>query len=174
MKRGPLYWLGVWVRTLRPVPGYPDSRYKPPAPQYRYVWWLLDPTHTNHCEDCRRRAARSPYVAPGSGGNELLETPGDGNTQCSADCTCILSYSPPSRDNSEWRDVPMTPLRYLLRYYTHGQIWYLQCAENGTLWQRITGTTDRRHWPRNVPEMSVEEYDASAPPNRWRGWPRNF
>lgn len=155
MRKGLRYWLGVFIRTLRPVPGYPNPRYVPPPPQYRYLWWILDPTHTNHCEDCKRIAAGSPYARPGSGGNELYQTCGDGRTHCGADCTCNLSFFPPGSLHPDIPQEPMSPERDLLKYFTHGQVWYLQCHPD--LWKQVTGTTDRRKWPRNVPEMSREE-----------------
>src|SRR5262249_14882034 len=110
--------------------------------QYRYLWWILDPTHQNHCEDCKRVAAGSPYEAPGSGGNELYQTCGDGRTHCGADCTCILSYSPPGPHNLDVMREPMTIERELYQYFTHGQVWYLQCHDE--LWEQVKSTTDRR------------------------------
>lgn len=129
--------------------------------QFRYLWWILDPTHTHYCEDCKRIAAQSPYQAPGTGGNELFQAPGDGRTPCGADCTCILSYTPPGPGNRDVAEAltpsPMSLLRNLLKFYTHGQIWYLQAHHD--VWRRVTITQDRSQWPRNVPEITREERD---------------
>lgn len=64
------------------------------ANPFWFVYWLLDPGARQHCFDCPQMAANSPYNAPGSGGNELWQTPGDGNTECGAGCKCSLSYGP--------------------------------------------------------------------------------
>lgn len=63
--------------------------------RYSQLWWVLDPRDPAPCDDCRRLAAASPYGPPGSGRNELNQTPGDGRTSCGPACNCRLSYTPP-------------------------------------------------------------------------------
>jgi hypothetical protein len=72
--------------------GYLAAGTVDPANPYAYVWWQLEPTVKQHCNDCPYLAAGSPYTAPGSGGNELTQTPGDGGTECGAGCKCTLEY----------------------------------------------------------------------------------
>lgn len=57
------------------------------------LYWDLDPMARVHCADCPAIAAASPYDPPGSGGNELNQTPGDGHTECGAGCRCALRYA---------------------------------------------------------------------------------
>jgi hypothetical protein len=113
--------------------------------QFHYLWWILDPTHMRHCTDCKRMAARSPYEAPGTGSNELFQAPGDRRTLCGADCTCILSYTPPGAGNLDVAQAlspsPRSFLRNLLKHCTHGQVWYLQTHND--LWRRVAATQDR-------------------------------
>lgn len=45
--------------------------------------WLM--TGLEHCDDCPRLAALSPYRA-----DELFTVPGQGDTECLGNCTCIL------------------------------------------------------------------------------------
>jgi hypothetical protein len=73
--------------------GYVDGGAGDGASPYAQVWWILEPL-ARHCYDCPDLAAGSPYDPPGSGGNELLQTPGDGQTACGAGCKCSLEYHP--------------------------------------------------------------------------------
>src|SRR5262245_16439420 len=99
-----------------------------PSPgDYSRVWWILNPHHMHQCEDCRRLAAGSPYGKPGSGRNELFQTPGDGRTSCGADCTCILSYTPPGPNNPDMATLQQPDhLTNLLKSYTHGQVRFIE------------------------------------------------
>jgi hypothetical protein len=113
--------LGRFTGTQRATPPRPSER------SYTHVWWILDPTHTHHCEDCKHMAAHSPYGAPGSGSNELSQVPGDGETSCGADCTCILSYAPPGPTNPDMAAFQKRrPLARLLKTYTHGQARFIE------------------------------------------------
>lgn len=60
---------------------------------YALVYWLLEPL-ARHCDGCLSMAGNNPYNAPGLGGNDLLAVPGDGHTECGANCKCSLSYEP--------------------------------------------------------------------------------
>lgn len=71
--------------------GYLDAATADQAGLRLQLWWELEPA-AQHCDDCPEYAAGSPYDAPGSGGNELDATPGDGHTQCGASCKCSLRY----------------------------------------------------------------------------------
>jgi hypothetical protein len=71
--------------------GYVDAGASDPAGPYQYLFWDLEPS-AQHCGDCPDVAAGSPYDPPGSGGNELQQTPGDGQTECGAACKCSLRY----------------------------------------------------------------------------------
>lgn len=62
------------------------------ANPYDELWWDLEPV-AKHCADCPDVAAGSPYSAPGTGANELDQTPGDGATECGANCKCSLRYA---------------------------------------------------------------------------------
>jgi len=64
------------------------------AAPFALVYWELGIVKTQHCDDCPAIAAGSPYNAPGSGGNELMQTPGDGRTACGSKCNCSLAYKP--------------------------------------------------------------------------------
>lgn len=93
----------------RPLPpSQPITTPPQPAPrqQFSKLWWVLDKRDLyGCCIDCQHLAARSPYDPPGSGGNELHQTPGDGQTECGAACTCFPSYDPPERAQPD----PLTP-----------------------------------------------------------------
>jgi len=58
------------------------------------VWWVMTPAE--HCEDCLRLAAGSPYRQAGAEGKrvadlpELRQVPGDGQTRCVTNCKCFL------------------------------------------------------------------------------------
>lgn len=71
--------------------GYVDAASADAAGLKLQLWWELEPS-AQHCDDCPLYAAGSPYDAPGSGGNELDATPGDGHTACGASCKCGLRY----------------------------------------------------------------------------------
>ena len=63
---------------------------------YADLWWVLDPRDEYACcPDCQRLAANSPYAPPYTDGKQLKQSPGDGQTDCGAGCTCGLSYQPP-------------------------------------------------------------------------------
>lgn len=74
--------------------GYVDAGVSDTANPFALIWWNLDPA-SQHCYDCPMYAAGSPYTAPGSGGNELGNTPGDGTMECGAACKCALDYAAP-------------------------------------------------------------------------------
>jgi hypothetical protein len=80
--------------------GYLDGGAGDEANPYAQVWWNLEPL-AEHCTDCPDLAAGSPYDPPGSGGNELNQTPGDGNTICGANCKCDLTYQPGRGDGAQ-------------------------------------------------------------------------
>lgn len=75
--------------------GYIGAGASDTASPFAQVWWNLEP-FAKHCEDCPMYAAASPYTAPGAGGNELTNTPGDGSMECGAACKCSLSYDAPA------------------------------------------------------------------------------
>lgn len=52
------------------------------AAHEEYEWRM---TALEHCDDCPRMAALSPYRA-----HELFTTPGAGDTECISNCKCIL------------------------------------------------------------------------------------
>lgn len=86
--------------------GYLAAGTVDPANPYGYVWWTVEPS-AQHCSDCPSLAADSPYTAPGAGGHELLQTPGDGLTECGGGCKCSLQYG---SDGSEMAaSGPFTP-----------------------------------------------------------------
>lgn len=74
--------------------GYAQAGAQDNANPFQFLYWILGAVQTEHCDDCPQYAANSPYNAPGSGGNELDATPGDGKTACGAGCKCYLSYQP--------------------------------------------------------------------------------
>lgn len=73
--------------------GYTDAGAGDGANPFTQLWWNLEPL-ARHCTDCLDYASGSPYDRPGSGGNELDATPGDGHSVCGANCKCDLSYQP--------------------------------------------------------------------------------
>jgi hypothetical protein len=73
------------------------------------LYWDLDPLAKRHCIDCPGIAAASPYDPPGSGGNELNQTPGDGQTECGAGCRCALRYE---GEPSQFREAVETWIFY--------------------------------------------------------------
>ena len=127
----------------------PEPRRDEIDPRTARVWWLLDPNHPHHCEGCKRRAAASPYGAPGGGFNELWFAPGDGETECGPDCTCTLSYRPPPARPQRLKRDELSEMQSFLQVYTHRQIWWLEIK--GELPDPYG---DRRSWPRNVPEAT--------------------
>lgn len=103
--------------------GYAEAGAVDPASPFAQLYWVLGPVKTQHCDDCLRYAAGGPYDRPGSGGNELEATPGDGHTSCGAACHCGLVYgmagmgapqisgfsgpaAPPPPPNMAWPDEP--------------------------------------------------------------------
>lgn len=64
------------------------------------VEWVLDPT-AEHCSDCLQLAVGSPYTI-----DELDQSPGDGQTECSVGCRCDLRfYASSSEDASNGNDT---------------------------------------------------------------------
>ena len=92
--------------------GYTDAGGVDPASPYAVLYWDLGPVKTQHCSDCPRIAAGSPYDRPGSGGNQLDATPGDGHTECGAACHCSLRYGmAPTAEQAQsvWQDAKAVP-----------------------------------------------------------------
>lgn len=137
----------AWLSGAQEVA--PELRQKEIDPRTARVWWILDPNYSHHCDGCKRRAAASPYGAPGSGFNELWVAPGDGGTECGADCTCTLSYDPPPATPRRLRRDELSAMQSLLQVYTHRQIWWLMFKD-----EVPDPYSDRRTWPRNVPEAT--------------------
>lgn len=91
------------------------------------VWWILDPRHAHHCDDCKRMATHSPYTSPWDATNPLNQTPGDGSTSCGTDCTCIISYAPPGPNNPDMAAFQNPDhLSLLLQTFTHGQVRFIE------------------------------------------------
>jgi hypothetical protein len=85
--------------------GYVDAGAGDVGSPYALIYWDLEPG-AQHCHDCPDMAVGSPYDPPGSGGNELDQTPGDGRTECGAACKCDLNYSPPGLGKTiSWEDI---------------------------------------------------------------------
>jgi hypothetical protein len=114
-----------------------------PGTTFEHIWWILSPYHAHHCDDCKHLAANSPYDAPGRGGNQLEQTPGDGRTACGGDCTCLFSYSPPGPNNPQLAALQPTHLADLLRTYDHAQVRFIE--DHGLerkqlqIWDHIAG-----------------------------------
>lgn len=102
--------------------GYAHGGAVDPSAPFAHLWWQLNEgIKTQHCSDCPWVAYNSPYDPPGSGGNELAQTPGDGRTECGAGCKCSLSYGgwmmPEDADwiqymtppDAPWRNAPANP-----------------------------------------------------------------
>lgn len=85
--------------------GYLAAGTVDPANPYAVVWWQMEPTAV-HCEQCPDLAAASPFTAPGAGGNELPQTPGDGGTDCGGACKCTLQYGSSLMSPSTWAAPP--------------------------------------------------------------------
>lgn len=85
--------------------GYLAAGTVDPANPYAVVWWQMEPT-AQHCDQCPDLAAGSPYTAPGAGGNDLMQTPGDGGTDCGAGCKCTLQYGSDLMTPSTWAAPP--------------------------------------------------------------------
>lgn len=85
--------------------GYYDGNLYDDANPFGNLWWNLEPL-ARHCDQCPAMAAASPYGPPGSGRNELNQTPGDGKTDCGAACKCDLSYGPGDEGNNVGAWVP--------------------------------------------------------------------
>lgn len=73
--------------------GYVDAGAEDGARPFLWLWWMLGPAK-QHCDQCPTLAEGSPYGAPGTGENELTQTPGDGQTDCGAACKCSWTYGP--------------------------------------------------------------------------------
>lgn len=85
--------------------GYIDAGNVDKARPYLWIYWILEPL-ARHCPECPSVADGSPYGMPGSGNNELAQTPGDGRTSCGAGCRCDVTYGPgPDVDFATWVGV---------------------------------------------------------------------
>jgi len=84
--------------------GYIDAGAEDGARPFLWLWWMLGPAK-QHCDQCPALAENSPYGAPGSGENELTQTPGDGQTDCGAACRCSWTYGP----GPEYAYTPWNP-----------------------------------------------------------------
>lgn len=68
--------------------GTANDAWRRSLPTGTEVWWMLDPSESQHCEGCPAIAAQNPWRA------EALPTvPGAGNTPCLAYCKCSLKTS---------------------------------------------------------------------------------
>lgn len=80
--------------------GYTQAGWTDGANPFNKLWWDLEPV-AQHCPGCPMLAAASPYDPPwtsGTGGNVLMQTPGDGQTECGAGCKCSLRYGSSAGD----------------------------------------------------------------------------
>jgi hypothetical protein len=88
--------------------GYLDAGMADGARPFLWLWWMLGPAK-QHCDQCPALAENSPYGAPGSGENELNQTPGDGQTDCGAACRCSWTYGP----GPEYAYTPWNPRTFV-------------------------------------------------------------
>jgi hypothetical protein len=63
------------------------------APSNAVIHWRL--SVAEHCADCLRLAAGSPYSPPGIGANPLPTVPRNGDTRCLGNCRCYLNITSP-------------------------------------------------------------------------------